>query len=264
MKLNLTVKIYFILIFTTTAFFFCYSQEKLNNQSILDLIELGFDSELIITKIESSIVEFDTSLKALKQLKSKGVPSDVLTLMMQKSKVVVNSGIFYLENGKHKKILPAVFSGTGSKSGLAALTAGIASAKSKSYLPNFSSTNKLNGGFQVFFFQFGKNNPEDLNSRDWWFNTASSPNEFVLIKLKRNKSKNNRELTVGKVNATGSHSGISSKGAIPIEIKDVGSGKFEVTPRKPLEYGEYCFVYQGTIPNEYTNSTNYVFDFSIQ
>ena len=214
-----------------------YSQETLTNKSVLDLIELGFDSELIITKIESSVVEFDTSLKALKILKNKGVPPKVLTIMIEKSKAVINSGIFYLENGKYKKILPAVFSGTDSKIGLAVLTGGLASAKNKSYLPNFSSTNKLTGGFQTFLFQFGQNSSDELNSRDWWFNTASSPNEFVLIKLKRNKGKNNRELTVGKVNASGSQSGISSKGAIPVEIKDIGAGKFEVTSRKPLERG---------------------------
>lgn len=45
--------------------------ETLTNQSILDMIELGFSEDIIVAKIQNSNNNFDTSIEALKRLKRK-------------------------------------------------------------------------------------------------------------------------------------------------------------------------------------------------
>lgn len=242
---------------------FCNAQEKLNNQSILDLVDLGFGSEVIKSKINSTEAEFDTSLDSLKSLKSKGVPSDVLALMIDKSKVEVEGGVFYYENENLVKIQPSVFSGTRTNALGAAFSYGIAPAKMKSYVNNETSSNKVNSDNLSFIFQFDKQNKNDLGNGNWWFKTASSPNEFALTQLQ--KKKNRRELVTGKIRGitASMQMGVDTDDTIEFSIVDLGNGRYKVTPLNILESGEYCFFYQGTIPmGGYNNQS--IFDFSIQ
>jgi len=245
--------------------FLSNAQDKMNNQSILDLIDLGFGSEVIKAKINSSLSDFDTSIDQLKTLKEKGVSSDVLALMIDKSKIEIESGVFYKKNGKLIKIKPSVFSGTKTSALGAALTYGIASAKMKSYINNVSSSNKINKDDQTFIFQFDLKKRNDLGSGNWWFKSASSPQEFVLTKLKQRKAKNQRELTTGKVSGitASSQMGIDSHDAIEFIFEDLGNGKYKVRPKRYLQSGEYCFFYQGTIPiGGYNNQS--IFDFTVE
>ena len=61
------------------------SQETITNQSVIDLIDLGFDTEVVESKINSSPVKFDTSLKELKRLKSLWHLQRALTGLTMKS-----------------------------------------------------------------------------------------------------------------------------------------------------------------------------------
>jgi len=240
-----------------------FSQEKMTNQSILDLIDLGFESEVIIAKINSSQTEFDTSIIQLKKLKEKGVTSNILALMIDKSKIIIESGVFYTKDGELEKIEPSVFSGTKTSALGAALTGGIASAKVKSYINNRSSSNKIDSNNSSFIFQFDENKDSDLSIGNWWFKTASSPNEFALTQLKQKK--NRRELVTGKVSGitASTQMGVDPKKAIAISIEDLGNGRYKVTPKINLKPGEYCFFYQGTIPMGGINNQS-IFDFSVQ
>ncbi|RZT97516.1 hypothetical protein EV201_2187 [Ancylomarina subtilis] len=251
-----------LLLFSSTIIF---SQEKLTNQSIIEFIELGFGSDVIKSKINSSPVKFNTCIEQLKVLKSKGVSSDILALMIEKSKVVVETGLFFNDNDNLKKIEPSVFSGTKTSALAAGLTYGIASAKVKSYIHNAHSSNKLNSKDQSFIFQFDLQNKQNLGSGNWWFKTASSPNEFVLTSLKQKTRKNQRELITGKVSGitASTQMGIDTKNTIPFTIEDLGDGKYKVKPEQNLQPGEYCFFYQGTIPVGGFNNQS-IFDFSIQ
>lgn len=239
------------------------AQDKMTNQSIIDLMDLGFESEIIKAKINSSSSEFDTSIGALKILKEKGVKSDVLALMIDKSKVEIESGVFYYKNEKLEKIQPSVFAGTRTNALGAAFSYGIASAKIKSYVNGVSSSNKLISSNLTFIFQFDNKNKNDLGSANWWFKAASSPSEFALTKLKQKK--NRRELITGKVTGitASSQMGVDTNDTIEFSIEDLGNGKYKVTLNNILESGEYCFFYQGTIPmGGYNNQS--IFDFSIQ
>jgi hypothetical protein len=235
----------------------------MTNQSILDLMDLGFGSEVIIAKINSSQTDFDTSMDQLKALKEKGVSSDILALMIDKSSVAIECGVFYIKNDQLVKIGPSVFSGTKTSALGASMSYGIAPAKVKSYINNATSGNKADSTNLSFIFQFDIKNKNDLGSGNWWFKAASSPNEFALTQLKQKKD--TRELVTGKVRGitASSQMGIDSKESIKFLIEDLGNGRYKVTPNQPLGAGEYCFFYQGTIPmGGYNNQS--IFDFSVQ
>ena len=63
-----------------------HSQEILNNQSVIDMVQIGFEEQVIIDKIKSSETNFVTTIDALKMLKEKGVPKNVLSIMMKSPK----------------------------------------------------------------------------------------------------------------------------------------------------------------------------------
>ncbi|MDU8886790.1 hypothetical protein RXV94_11515 [Yeosuana sp. MJ-SS3] len=86
-----------IIIFIIISVNDAISQEVLTNKSVYDLVEVGFESEIIIAKINSSECDFDTTVEGLKQLKSKKVPSEVILAM--------------IENKKKKKKLDALIGG---------------------------------------------------------------------------------------------------------------------------------------------------------
>lgn len=258
------VPFFMFLLLVTVSF----SQEKITNQSVLDMVDLGFGSEVIISKIESSDVDFDVSIDALKALKVKGVPSEVLALMIKKSKYEnkTKGGVYYERNGELVRLEPTVFAGSKSNSLAFALTSGIVSAKQKSYLPGETSSHILPVDKIEFVFQFDVNADTNLKSgmENWWFKLASSPKEFALVKLKVKKRKKERELVTAKVNGfTGSQQGIDSKNAIIFKYEDMGGGKYKVVPEQRLEPGEYCFFYQGTIPQGGVNNQS-VFDFTVE
>lgn len=47
-------------------------QEIVTNQSVIDMISMGFTEDIIITKINTSQCEFNTSIEELKSLRERG------------------------------------------------------------------------------------------------------------------------------------------------------------------------------------------------
>lgn len=249
---------------------FSQNNETLTNVDILEMVELGFEPDLIISKIETSTSSFDTSMDALKMLKSKNVASSIISAMVYASKKEVvkdeKTGIYIKNaNGEETPIHPSAFSGTKTRTLAAALSYGIASAKVKSVLNNPNSKNVIDASENiVFVFYFKPFNDTQRLATDWWFRSTTSPNEFVLVELDVNKNKETRELETGKENLwVGTDAGAKNKSVINFDIQELGNGAYSVTPKKLLKKGEYCFFYQGTIPQGgYTNQS--VFDFSVQ
>lgn len=246
--------------------------EVLTNQTVLDMIELGFGDDVVVTKISTSQTDFSTSIQDLKALKEKGVSNDIIVAMMQANKEnededkkneIAKSGIYFKDNGKLKKVFPTVFSGTKTSTLKAAFTYGIADAKMKSVMNNEHSNNivQTNTPTFVFFFDRKEQTSFAASASNWWFTVASSPNEFVLANLKVKKGK--RELETGTANLyAGNSIGINENDIIGFDIEAINDLEFKVTPKRPLEPGEYCFFYQGTIPQGGFNNQS-VFDFSI-
>ena len=75
-----------IIFFIIISFQQITSQEVLNNNSIIELIDLGFEDSVIIDKINNTEANFDTNIENLKILKEKGLSSDIMSAMMNKPK----------------------------------------------------------------------------------------------------------------------------------------------------------------------------------
>ena len=68
-------------------------QEKLTNQSVIDMVKVGLSTEIIITKIKSSPSSFDTSSNALQVLKKAGVSDSVVLAMVKKESGIVEETV---------------------------------------------------------------------------------------------------------------------------------------------------------------------------
>lgn len=247
-------------------------QEVITNESLIQMKELGFEESLIISKIQSSDVDFDSSISALSLLKKLGISSSVISLVMEKSKSNTKSktGIYYLSNNKLKPILPSVFSTSNTNAVAQRMVSPLINSKVKSQLPKTQSNNVIYSRSPELTFVFDPETEADNmqsfqgqnpNFFNWWFRIATSPNEFVLVKMRVRESKNLREVITGKNSAFTSSAGIDPKSSIPFSIEVLGNNKYKVTPDN-LEAGEYCFIYQGSLPYGRTNQS--VFDFSIR
>lgn len=263
-------------IITTLLLLLCmsaFAQETLTNESIVQMIDLGFTDDLIVNKINTSNYKFETSIEELTKLKEAGVSGNIIALMMDKSRhnTVSKTGIYYKNaNDELELIQPSVFSGTSTNAAAQRLVSGFINSKNKSTLPKATSNNVLNTNTPEFTFLFDVSTADVDNMQvqggtdyynNWWFKTASSPNEFVLLKLRVKERQNLREVITGKSNALGSSSGVDPKEALPFSIAQVEGNKFTVTPDS-LEPGEYAFFYQGQVPGGRSNQS--IFDFSVQ
>lgn len=250
------------------------AQETITNESVIQMVELGFDDFMIIDKINNSDVKFDASISALGKMKDAGVSSEVLSLIMAKSRQNTKSktGIYYTNlSGEQEIIQPSVFSGSNSNAVAQKLVSGLINSKEKAQLPGIQSNNVLSTSAPEFTFIFDPSVTEvdnmqnsqggDTGIFNWWFRMASNPNEFVLVRLTVKERKNLREIITGKNSWITSSSGIDPKYALNFNIETIEGNKFKVTP-DALEPGEYCFIYQGAVPQGRDNQS--VFDFSIQ
>ena len=84
---NNSMKKVILSILSIVAFTFnSFSQEILSNQSIKDMIELGFEEQTIIDKIQTSTSDFDTTIEELKALKQLGASPTILSAMIKSIK----------------------------------------------------------------------------------------------------------------------------------------------------------------------------------
>lgn len=272
MKMS-TLKKLIMSLFLVTSFS-VFAQETITNESVIQMVELGFDDYMIMDKINTADVKFDASISALGKLKDAGVSSEVLSLIMAKSKQNTKSktGIYYTTaDGEDKLVQPSVFSGANSNAVAQKLVSGLINSKQKAQLPKTQSNNVIRQSQPEFTFIFDPSVTEvdnmqtgqgnDAGFLNWWFRMASNPNEFVLVKLTVKEKKNLREVITGKSSWITSSSGIDPKYALNFSIEEIEGNKFKVTP-DTLEPGEYCFIYQGAVPQGRDNQS--VFDFSIQ
>lgn len=171
------------------------------------------------------------------------------------------AGIFYQKDGEMTRIHPTTFTGTKINTLGTAFSYGMASTKIKTTMLGATSNNIVDTTLPEFHFFFERKKNESPTGW-WWFSVATSPNQFALVKL--NVRGKRRELETGKVNLyAGTSIGVSEESCIKFRIVEINAHEYKVIPESPLEAGgEYCFFYQGTIPQGgYKNQA--VFDFSV-
>lgn len=255
-------------------------QEVLTNQTISSLCKKKLGVNIVINKIKTTLNNFDVSTDALIKLKEDSIPDEIVAVMIEygeKNKVVsldVNnpltkhsSGIYYFNpNDSVKpliKIDPTVVS-SGKSGGVGQSLAnqysyGLANIKITSVLSGSNSRRQIRGKQLVFYFYFDKsqNNLNQTASANWWFATASSPNEFALVRLRAKKD--SREFDIASANNYGSSVGISEQQKVQYTYDQVSENIYKLVITGDLAVGEYCFIYTGSTPSIYSNDK--VFDF---
>lgn len=256
--------------------------DTLTNEKVVMLCKIGLEPSVVISKIQTSHNIFDVSTDGLIDLSSKGVPAEVINEMINKdteTKLAIanqkdlndpltmrEAGIYYYNPQDSinpiRRVDPTVISGTKSGGFGTALaqryTYGIAKNKIKSSLSGENSNLQIGESSPEFYFYF--ENSENFNSDNWFFATATSPNEFVLVRLVEKKG--SREMIVANSNAYNASAGIPEKDKIPFNYEQVAEGVYRVTFSKKFRSGgEYCFLYASSTPSSFNN--NKVFDFGI-
>lgn len=239
-------------------------KEILTNQSIVDMVNYGFQESTIVSIINVSDTNFDLSVSSLKSLKNLGVTENIISSMINKSGTPMLSenktkqgkiGIYIQEHGLLKKIYPSTFSSSTVNTIGTALTFGLASADLTSSILGSKSHNIVNNNNPEFYFFFTPSSQGGSNI----FQIASSPYEFSMIRLVSEDGK--RTVRTGSSNAyAGSQLGIDRALVVDIEVTPMSETEFIVKPRVELTPGEYAFFYQGNVSGA---NNQLVYDFSI-
>ncbi|HEY0460145.1 MAG TPA: hypothetical protein VGC97_13490 [Pyrinomonadaceae bacterium] len=240
-------------------------EEKLTNNDVVSLVKAGLSTTIIVNKIRSSKTDFDLSTDGLIALKQAGVTDEVVGAMFEaktgKTVAAVSNvtsegaraagdpndpnaphdyGIYMFEdNGGARKMtqLAPTVSAQNRTGGLftSSMTYGISKVKIKANLPGPASKLQLKQARPVFYFY--------LDAKSGGLNTSSgipsTPNEFALIRF--NVRSDNREVTIGKMNAFGGKGGLSDEYVVAFDTEDLGGGVFKITPKGDLKNGEYGF-----------------------
>lgn len=250
-------------------------KEVLTNESVIELVKMGFSDGIVIEKIRQSDRNFDTSIAGMKQLKAARVSEPVMKEIFNTQSLAASSGvtrnpdnrstengsssnfdgsfspsepgIYIIEKGELMEINPTTFSGTKSNFLGAALTYGIMKGKMRATVRGGSANTKTSNRRPEFLFSF---DPAMRNSGAMMAGFlafgASSPGEFVLVKMDRKT--NTRETVLAEFSGL---TGSTTTGALDKDVRDFGfekirAGVFKVTPKVDLADGEYCFYYAGT------------------
>ena len=236
--------------------------EVMTNEEVISLAKAGLSPSIIIGKIRSGKSNFDMSTDSLIKLKQAGVSDDIVSVMLEAKSARSNSssstatmagggdpndpmskhgyGIYLYEvRGEQRKMtqLAPNVSAQNRTGGTftSSLTYGIGKVKVKSNLPGRNASLQIKDTQPVFYFYL------DVSSGG--LNTASgipsTPNEFAMVRF--NQRSDNREVTIGKMNAFGGKGGLSDEYVVQFNSEDLGNGVYRITPSGPLRTGEYAF-----------------------
>ena len=272
--------------------------EVVNNQTILELLKEGFNSEEIQGLIESSSDrEIEFSINFMRELKSAGASSDLITFIQKIAKTDHGyEGVLWwnpTEGGKPVKLYQTAFEkeSKGGFGAVAAIAGRATGVLGNNTLGNVATIGLLTSGGGIskvvmqghtsrvvmkgenatnpvfrFYFPKEENKSFDHAADAWLYNFykgVESPNEFQCIKMKQKKSK--RTFPDGiSYTVAGFTAEKSTRDIIDFDIKEVSNNVFEVSFKEPLELGEYCFFYKNASKNPIFAERMFGFDFSVQ
>ncbi len=279
----------FLLCLTTCFSLQAQTTDTLTNKAVIKLKSAGLSSDIIKSTILASPCKFDLSVDGLIALKKSGLSEDVINTMVGKNSSLtaktensnassdnslsnnnssndISSGVYYCKGNPCNliDIEASVYSQAKIGSGIMiGLTYGIAKTKMKATLSGEKSQMQIEVTNPVFYFYFDKSNSNSLgnNGSQFLFASATSPNEFLLVKF--SIAKKNREVVTGSVNSyAGMTSGIDNKCKVPFKYEKTSQGVYKVYTDQPLAKGEYCFMYAGSAASTSGNAQR-VYDFGI-
>lgn len=234
--------------------------ETLTNADVVALLEAGLGEQAVIAKIETSKGSFETDTKTLLALRAQGVPSSVIAAMVKSKSAnieyddsspdpaVPHTPGFYIMGAaggapRMFKIDPVASTQTKTGGILGyALSGGIATASVKAVIPGTTAKQQAASARPVFYVFFDPPGPSQSAVFSTGFgNTIQSPNELSLIDLDEKKGR--REARVGSLNLAGAKTGVMDKDQIPFSYEQVSTYVYKITPDRPLEPGEYGFLF---------------------
>lgn len=282
----------------TSTYYVSHAQPRMDtvtNKTVIDLKSAGLSTDVIKAKIISSPCNFDISSDGLIGLKKSGLPDDVISYMVAKENQTntiqammataakgrvdyqenigksntvpkVEPGIYYSkpETQTPIELDPSIYSQSKKGAGvLGGLTGGISKTKTISTINGASANLQIMENKPVFMFYFDKSNASSsFGSNNIWMNTATSPNEFILVKF--NTSKKNREVVTGSYGTySGISSGIDDDNKVIFKYEKLTSGQYKVYFDDPLKPGEYGFVFAGSTTAT-LGTVQKVYDFGIK
>lgn len=271
-----------ILVLLISVGFSSFGQESdvLTNEAIIGMRAKGLPASIIAARLKTAKNAFDISTEALIKLTENKIPEDLINAMIDAASDpnrhfvktdpnnpmdMHDSGIYlYKKTGETAEIVPlepTVYSQSKSGGALAsALTYGIAKVKVAVTLDGTSSRMQLSDKQPVFYFYFDLTKNSLSQTSNWWFSTATSPNEFILVDF--TVKKKSRDVETGSASITGSSAGVADKNKIPFKFDKIAPGIYKVYFDKPIS-GEFCFMYAGSVPQGF-EAVNKVYDFGVK
>ena len=288
-----TKPLMFVCLTTVPAVF---AQQGLNNDAVIKLVKAGLSDMVVVSTVQGSPGQYDTSVDGLLALKGAGVHDTIIAAIFARgsggatpantigavgaTKPAANpddptyqheAGIWiYSEKASGPKMTelePSVYS-QGKMGGVfgSAMTYGIVKAKTKAVIRSAHSNARISDAGANFYFYFEQQSA-GLSNASSRFGGTSTPNEYTLLRFE--VKGDTRETTVGKFNAYGSSSGTDEKAIVSFTYEKIRPGVYKVTPKAPLTQGEYGFVTAGgsAIAGPYgaaaASSSSRVFDFGV-
>lgn len=260
--------------------------ETLTNDTVATLVAAGISDDAVIAKIKASDYSFDLSIDQIIALKNRGVSGAVIAAMLDRSapKAPVAAamsidaadpmaphpaGVYLLQGeaeAPRMQRIDATMSNQAKTGGFLgyALTGGIASMSVKASIQNPTARVKTTQSTPIFYFFFDESNPGVQSTSAWAAGSAATvtaPSEFTLIQLMIKKDR--REARVGSMNIGGAKTGVMDKDRLTFDYSLVRPGVYKVVPVKPLDRGEYGFIFSIAGGGSGGALTAKVFDFSV-
>jgi hypothetical protein len=232
-----------------------WSQElarHITNKDVIDMVTLGLSDDVIIAKIHSASagdnLKFDTSVTALKELKTANVPDSVIKVMInpippQTPVVMAATAVsndpnlpppevgVYWKNGNAFVLIEGQAisqSKVGGKAG-SMFTYGMRNEHWDAYLNGPTSKNLINDRQPVFYL---------------YVPDGASASDFVLISLE--KKGDRREFQIGSFGGvTGGKSGVKRDKEVAFTAEHAGVRTYKIKLDAAMKPGEYAF-FMGT------------------
>lgn len=265
-------------------------QETLTNANVIELVRMGLSEATIIEVIRRSNRNFDTSVAGLRQLRAGRVADAIIREMLNPQAAETTApaptpgesatpttvatptsaadpllatprepGIYMRDGDQLIEIFPTRFTGARSNALGRIMTYGIMRSRVRaSARGQMANTTTAQRRPEFYFFFNGTGDANRMSAFHGF--SASSPGEFVMIKMARRN--NSREAVLSEASDYSSSSGARDRDMRDFSFERVRPGIFRVTPRADLDAGDYCFFFASSV-GEAGMAGGRLFDFSI-
>lgn len=232
------------------------ANSTVTNHDVIEMVHLGLSQQVILTKIQSSPTAFDTSPKALSRLKHAGVPSTIITAMVEGGGEPTAAAAPDAGAAPGNAVFRFIAAG-GSRQTMSPVRVTAQMSARKAWIPFYY------GGPETFLFIDGRD-AQLHTSATPTFVTNLNPINVRLVHLGEKKGRDARYVVF---------SGSTTDREIQVDTTESGNGMWQIKPRQPLQPGgEYAFLVWTNMPMgcsfwacfaQYSD-TSEAFDFGVQ